>query len=120
MSIISLTNHFLNDRISQVEYESDVEELKSEVDRLTIIPVIDELNSLDSGKIVSSEDFSIVFQEDLHLMLLRHWNLYESMYHSPYVASKLGIWKEKGIQRLTNLLVTLGYIALTQSSAEGI
>lgn len=42
-------------------------------------------------------------------MLFRHWNLYDAMYHSSYVASKLGIWKERGRKRLTGLLAKMGY-----------
>ena len=26
-------------------------------------------------------------------MLLRHWNLYDSMYYSNYIASKLKVWR---------------------------
>ncbi len=46
--------------------------------------------------------------EELRFMLFRHWTLYDAMFHSSYVASKLGIWKEKGRQRLTGLLAKMG------------
>jgi len=29
-------------------------------------------------------------------MLYRHWTLYDSMWHSQYIATRLGIWKEQG------------------------
>jgi cell division control protein 45 len=29
-------------------------------------------------------------------MLYRHWSLYDSMWHSQYIATRLGIWKENG------------------------
>jgi cell division control protein 45 len=32
------------------------------------------------------------------------------MYHSSYVASKLGIWKERGRKRLIGLLAKMGYV----------
>ena len=44
-------------------------------------------------------------------MMFRHWNLYDAMYHSSYVAGKLGIWKEKGRKRLSGLLAKMGYVA---------
>lgn len=44
--------------------------------------------------------------------MFRHWNLYDAMYHSSYVASKLGIWKEKGRKRLSGLLAKMGYVML--------
>ncbi len=42
------------------------------------------------------EDGKIGFEEEYRLMLYRHWSLYDSMYFSNYVASKLGIWKTDG------------------------
>ena len=41
-------------------------------------------------------------------MLYRHWNLYDSMYYSRYIATKLGIWKHTGKQRLDTLLAKMG------------
>jgi cell division control protein 45 len=35
-------------------------------------------------------------ENDFRFMLLRHWNLYESMYYSNYVAAKFGVWWETG------------------------
>jgi cell division control protein 45 len=38
------------------------------------------------------------------------------MFHSSYVASKLGIWKERGRKRLTGLLAKMGYVHLAFNS----
>lgn len=46
---------------------------------------------------------------EFRLFQLRHWNLIDSLYHSPYVATSLGIWKEKGRQKLLNLLAKMGF-----------
>ena len=32
--------------------------------------------------------------DELRFALFRHWTLYDAMFHSSYVASKLGIWKD--------------------------
>jgi cell division control protein 45 len=32
------------------------------------------------------------------------------MFHSSYVAGKLGVWKERGRKRLTGLLAKMGYV----------
>lgn len=45
----------------------------------------------------------------MQLMLLKHWNLYDSLFHSTYVGTRFGIWKEKGRERLVNLLVKMGF-----------
>lgn len=57
---------------------------------------------------MSADDSTIVADDEFRLMLLRHWSLYEALYHSDYVATKMGIWKEKGQKRLKRFLVKLG------------
>ena len=42
------------------------------------------------------EDGKITFEEEYRFMLYRHWSLYESMFHSNYVAARLGIWRTSG------------------------
>jgi hypothetical protein len=54
------------------------------------------------------DDYSISAHDDYRLLLLHHWSLAESMYHSPYVAAKLGLWRQKGKARLINLIVKMG------------
>jgi hypothetical protein len=53
-----------------------------------------------NGRITSLDEYRFV--------LYRHWNLYESMYHSRYVATKLEIWKQNGRKRLDTLLAKMG------------
>lgn len=61
---------------------------------------------------MSPDDLSVRAAEELRFMLFRHWTLYDAMYHSSYVAGKLGIWKERGRKRLTGLLAKMGYTFL--------
>jgi cell division control protein 45 len=128
-TIIGLTHQYIHQHIDSPEYNSQLELLKGEVSRFNIhVPgnsdssftPDDLLNEEEPGtfrpnyrpssstKVQGADDFSIVSDQDFRLMLLRHWSLYESMYHSSYVAARLGIWKEKGRRRLTNLLVKMG------------
>ncbi|KAJ3015204.1 hypothetical protein HKX48_004713 [Thoreauomyces humboldtii] len=46
--------------------------------------------------------------DEFRLMLLRHWTMLEALHYSVYVGAKLGMWKEKGRQRLTTFLVKMG------------
>jgi cell division control protein 45 len=62
------------------------------------------------------DDCSIRPMEELRFTLFRHWNLYDAMFHSSYVAAKLGIWKERGRKRLTGLLAKMGYVLIFQTS----
>lgn len=43
-----------------------------------------------------------------HFPLLDHWSLYDSMFHSHYLTTKLALWEDRGITRLHELIHTLG------------
>lgn len=75
-----------------------------EVFRLNPAPPTGE-NALIS---LNPDDLSVRATEELRFMLFRHWTLYDAMLHSSYVASKLGIWKERGRKKLTGLLAKMG------------
>ncbi|KAF3931346.1 hypothetical protein ABW19_dt0209622 [Dactylella cylindrospora] len=56
----------------------------------------------------TAEDYSLRLSSEFRFMLIRHWSLYDSMLHSPYLASKLHLWSEHGKKRLHKLLATMG------------
>lgn len=66
-----------------------------------------------AGGTTSPSDTSIRLTPDPRFLLLRHWSLYDSMLHSPYVASRLHVWNEPGVKRLHKLLAKMG-VSLTQ------
>lgn len=41
-------------------------------------------------------------------MLYRHWTLYDSMFHSTYIATRLGVWREPGEEKLRRFIATMG------------
>ncbi len=47
-----------------------------------------------SLKTRNKEIGSIIMDQELKLMLLRHWTLYDSLCNSNYLVSKLTLWKE--------------------------
>tara|TARA_B110000977_G_C10629588_1_gene319605 strand:+ start:228 stop:395 length:168 start_codon:yes stop_codon:yes gene_type:complete len=47
-------------------------------------------------------------EQELKLMLLRHWTLEESIYHSNYIISNLKLVKDKDQNRYKEFLVQLG------------
>jgi cell division control protein 45 len=61
----------------------------------------------------SPTDTSIRLSPDPRFLLLRHWSLYDSMMHSPYLAARLRIWNDGGVKRLHKLLAKMG-VSLTQ------
>lgn len=63
---------------------------------------------------ISPTDTSIRLSPEPRFLLIRHWSLYESMLHSPYLAPRLHVWTEIGIKRLHKFLAKMG-ISLAQS-----
>ena len=61
----------------------------------------------------SPTDNSIRLSPEPRFLLIRHWSLYDSMLHSPYLASRLHVWSDMGRKRLHKLLAKMG-VSLTQ------
>ncbi|KAH0541473.1 hypothetical protein FGG08_004083 [Glutinoglossum americanum] len=61
----------------------------------------------------SPTDTSIRLSPEPKFLLIRHWSLYDSMLHSPYLAPRLHIWSDAGRKRLHKLLAKMG-VSLTQ------
>jgi cell division control protein 45 len=61
----------------------------------------------------SATDKSIRLSPEPRFLLLRHWSLYESMLHSPYLSAKLHIWSDAGQKRLAKLLAKMG-VSITE------
>ncbi|KAL7963005.1 CDC45 family [Trichoderma compactum] len=59
------------------------------------------------------EDTGIRLSPEPRFLLIRHWSLYDSMLHSPYLFSRLRTWSEAGIKRLHKLLAKMG-VSLAQ------
>jgi len=96
--------------------------LRDEVRRLN--PVIDassvarDASMGDASGVIptsarSATDKSIRLSPEPRFLLLRHWSLYESMLHSPYLSAKLHIWSDAGQKRLAKLLAKMG-VSLTE------
>jgi len=58
-------------------------------------------------------DTAIRLSPEPRFLLLRHWSLYDSMLHSPYLSAKLHVWSDAGRRRLHKLLAKMG-VSLTQ------
>ncbi len=61
----------------------------------------------------SPTDNSIRLSPEPRFLLIRHWSLYESMLHSPYLSARLHIWTDVGRKRLHKLLAKMG-VSLSQ------
>ncbi|GLB35082.1 putative CDC45-like protein [Lyophyllum shimeji] len=103
LAILGLTYQYTTSRISRESYETYHSIYYDEVSRLNPPPPAGALTSLNP------DDTSLRASDELRFILFRHWNLQDAMFHSSYVASKLGIWKERGRKRLTGLLAKMGF-----------
>ncbi|KAJ5925954.1 hypothetical protein N7454_007464 [Penicillium verhagenii] len=72
-----------------------------------------EINGVIPTTARSPTDTSIRLSPEPRFLLVRHWSLYESMLHSPYLAPRLHVWTENGRKRLHKLFAKMG-ISLTQ------
>ena len=61
----------------------------------------------------SPTDTSIRLSPEPRFLLIRHWSLYDSMLHSPYLSARLHIWSDNGRKRLHKLLAKMG-VSLVQ------
>ncbi|ORY65258.1 CDC45-like protein [Pseudomassariella vexata] len=95
--------------------------LRDEVRRLNppdLAPLNGRVSPAESAGIIpttarSPEDTSIRLSPEPKFLLIRHWSLYDSMLHSPYLFAKLRIWSESGLKRLHKLLAKMG-VSLVQ------
>ncbi|KAJ7184280.1 CDC45-like protein [Mycena filopes] len=100
LAILGLTFQYTTSRISRAFYDTYHALYHDEVFRLNPQPPAAE-NATVSAQLRSCDScyFGI-------------GRLYDAMLHSSYVASKLGIWKERGRKKLTGLLAKMGFSIL--------
>ena len=120
LAIVGITSSSISpsgpgSRVNQIQ-----EVLRDEVRRLNPIPEAELLRSQNSETIIptaarSPTDTSIKLSPEPRFFLIRHWSLYDSMLHSPYLATRLHIWSDAGRKRLHKLLAKMG-ISLQEAS----
>ncbi|KAH7869688.1 CDC45-like protein [Lentinula edodes] len=104
-AVLGLTFQYTTSRISRDKYDDYQSIYSDEVVRLSPPLPPGGRNTASSNP----DDHGIRTTDELRFMLYRHWTLYDAMFHSSYVAGKLGIWKERGRKKLTGLLAKMGF-----------
>ncbi|CCO27979.1 Cell division control protein 45 homolog AltName: Full=Suppressor of nda4 protein [Rhizoctonia solani AG-1 IB] len=102
LAIVGLTYQYISARISRDDYDYWQVVYADEVARLN--PRVD----LNASAALHADDTGIRSCQELRFTLYRHWTLYDSMYHSPYVAGKMNIWKERGRRNLAAMFAKMG------------
>jgi cell division control protein 45 len=90
LAILGLTEHYLQHRCSAKQYVRRIETLRQAA--------------------VTSPDKSLQFEHYEYMFVLhRHWTLYDSMMHSPQVATRMAIWTQGGRRKLDQLFAKMGF-----------
>ena len=61
-----------------------------------------------SVKVAVSEDGRLSAEMELQFAHFRHWSLYDAMYFSPFVSTRLHVWQTPGKAKLHELFAKLG------------
>jgi len=108
LAIVGLTDQYIHQRIDQDSYTEYVQVFQNHV-LTSNSDTTQEILTSEGIRVPASEEGKILAEKDYELMLYRHWNLYDSMYFSSYVASRLGVWRSQGRQTLEELLAKMGF-----------
>nr|XP_019611488.1 PREDICTED: cell division control protein 45 homolog [Rhinolophus sinicus]XP_019611489.1 PREDICTED: cell division control protein 45 homolog [Rhinolophus sinicus] len=100
-AIVGLTDQWVQDKITQMKYVTDVGVLQRHVSRHNHRDE-DEENSL------SVDCMRISFEYDLHLALYQHWSLHDSLCNTCYTAARFKLWSVHGQKRLQEFLADMG------------
>lgn len=73
--------------------------------------------TLQAAHLTANRDGRIRFEAEFRFMLARHWTLFDSMLHSRFMATRLGVWREKGRRMLETFLAKMG-IPLAQCKTD--
>ncbi|CAM9438816.1 unnamed protein product [Ascophyllum nodosum] len=109
LAIVGLTDQYIHQKIDQEVYHMVVAQLQQHVIAKNSKTSL-ETSSADGKTLVPvSELGRITCDMEFRFMLHRHWSLYESMYFSNFVASKLNVWNSNGRHRLEEFLAKMGF-----------
>jgi len=119
-AILGLTESFVYEKIDRDKYNEAVAIYCDEVKRhnaetYNAVSTMDnearyntEVANVENSSIVTHRASDhIQFSTEFRFILMRFWTLYDSMYYSRYVATKLGVWKQRGKDNLKFLLAKM-------------
>jgi len=112
-SIIGVSEQLVNAKIDKDLYTRYVVELNSHVLRHNHRPganpnILSNNNNQTNVDDVSINCLKISHLDDINMVLLRHWSILESIYHSIDLACLFKMWTNKGKKKLNEFLADLG------------
>ncbi|KAK1319546.1 hypothetical protein QJS10_CPB04g00617 [Acorus calamus] len=109
LACVSLTDQFVHERVTNERYQAGVMELEQHVNSLGNLDSVASITFQDGTKIEAPVSTRISYEDEPRLMLLREWNLFDSMLCSSYIATKLKTWSDNGLKKLKLLLARMGF-----------
>ncbi|GMH02488.1 hypothetical protein Nepgr_004327 [Nepenthes gracilis] len=109
LACVSLTDQFVHERLTNERYQAGVMELEQHINSLGNLDAITSVTLKDGTKIRAPDSSRIAYEDEPRLMLLREWNLFDSMLCSSYIATKLKTWSDNGMKKLKLLLARMGF-----------
>ncbi|XP_032954365.1 cell division control protein 45 homolog isoform X2 [Rhinolophus ferrumequinum] len=100
-AIVGLTDQWVQDKITQMKYVTDVGVLQRHVSRHNH-------RDEDEENALSVDCMRISFEYDLHLALYQHWSLHDSLCNTCYTAARFKLWSVHGQKRLQEFLADMG------------
>jgi cell division control protein 45 len=115
-SIIGVTEQLINCKIEKDIYTRYMVELNSHVLRHNHRPttIMNGMSSANNASANGNNDdvsincLKISHVDDLNMILLRHWTILESIFHSIDLACLFKMWTNKGKKKLNEFLADLG------------
>lgn len=98
LAIVALTEQMVFYKIENTQYVLETGNLQAHATRLQ--------NRTNDTDVQTS--LKINFENDLRLVLYRHWSVEASLKYSMYTACKLKLWSLKGDKKLHELLADMG------------
>ncbi|XP_036923237.1 cell division control protein 45 homolog [Sturnira hondurensis] len=100
-AIVGLTDQWVQDKITQMKYVTDVGILQRHVSRHNH-------RNEDEENALSVDCMRISFEYDLRLVLYQHWSLHDSLCNTCYTAARFKLWSVHGQKRLQEFLADMG------------
>ncbi|XP_032166968.1 cell division control protein 45 homolog isoform X1 [Mustela erminea] len=100
-AIVGLTDQWVQDKITQMKYVTDVGVLQRHVSRHNH-------RNEDEENALSVDCTRISFEYDLRLALYQHWSLHDSLCNTCYTAARFKLWSVHGQKRLQEFLADVG------------
>lgn len=114
LAIVGLTDQLVHERIEYERYVCEAQSLQAEVGTLNQDSGDDsrEADGDDGTRVTVKQHISTRLRidsvQELRLLLMRHWTVYEALQHSPYIASRLGLYQQAGREKLDIWLARMG------------